>query len=228
MQTAVKTKRVKPPETAIRPVQVTAIAEASAIERVYKEAEIVCEELTALKIVDFNSSDHANILIGRVKAGRKAVDELRKKILDEPKRFTDTVNAMFKPILAMCDDVITAKNRERDAFRDAEAAKIRAAEEKAAREAIRRQNISVSKGGDGSSIKPVEKPVDMLKVRSTDTVRRIPDKDKIQAAVDKAVEKIKVECPLNIPGVLVSLEWNIQIVDATLVPDEYRKNSYVD
>ncbi len=229
MVTALKAKRVKTEtESAITPIPpMSAMADASAIERVYELAKAACDEITALEIVDYSSSDNANILIAKVKTGRKAVDELRKKILAEPKRFTDTVNSMFKPILDMCDTAVAAANKKRDAFREVELARQRADEEKAAKEAARRQKISISHGGDGSNIKPVAQPVNQLKERSTDVVRRIPDKEKMQSAIDEATKKIQIHCPLNIPGVLITCQWVFQITDASLVPDEYKKNSYV-
>lgn len=222
------TKTEKETETAIQTVEVSQVVQAATIERVYREAKIVTDEALALKVKDYKTSDQANLLAKRVNAGRKAVDAVRKQVLAEPKRFTDTVNAMFKPILSMCTDALTHLDTERDTFARTEDAELKAAQAEAAKKEATRQKISIAKGGDGSNIKPVAQPVDMQKVRSTDVKRRIPDREAIQKAIDEATKKIKVSCPLDIPGVSIYSVWKFDIIDAAGVPDEYRKNSFVD
>lgn len=215
-------------ETAIQTIKISQIVQVSDIEKIYKEAKIVADKAMALAVRDYPSSDQATLLAKRVTAGRKAVDELRKKILAESKQFTDTVNAMFKPILEMCNEAKTHLNNQRDAFARAEDAKLKAEQAKADAEVARRQKISLAKGGNGESVKPVEQPTDTYKHRSTDTVRRIPDRELIQRAIDKSTEKMKISCLLEIPGLLIYPVWKFDIIDPAAVPDEYRKNSFVD
>lgn len=215
-------------ETAIQTIKVSQVVQASDIEKVYKEAKIVTDEAIALTVKDYPSSDQATLLAKRVNVGRKAVDAIRKKTLAEPKQFTDTINAMFKPILKMCDEAMAHLNSQRDAFARAEDAKLRAEQAKAAAETARRQKISLAKGGNGERVKPVEQPTDTYKHRSTDTIRRIPDRERIQRVIDKSTEKMKISCPLEIPGLLIYPVWKFDIIDAAAVPDEYRKNSFID
>lgn len=215
-------------EVKLQTVTVNQVVEAATIERLYIETRTITDEALALQVTDYPSSDNANLLAKRVNVGRKRIDTVRKTILTEPKRFTTAVNAMFKPITGMCEGALLHLDKERSAFARAERVRLAAEQAKAAAEEERRQKISIAKGGNGENIKSVEQPVDMLKMRSTDVKRRIPDRLAIQAAIDKAVEKIKCECPLQIPGVSIYVTWEFDIFDSAAVPDEYRKDSFID
>lgn len=216
------------PDTQIQTVKVEQMVEATTIERLYKETRIITDEALSLEVIDYPSSDQANLLAKRVNVGSKQIDKVRKTILAEPKRFTNAVNAMFKPITAMCNEALAYLDRQRTLFAQAERAKLATEEAKAEAEEERRQKISIAKGGDGSEIKPVEQPVDKLKVRSTDVRRSIPDRQAIQQAIDEAAKDLKIECPLQIPGVSIYVVWKFDIIDSAGVPEEYRKDSFVD
>ncbi len=213
---------------AIQKVEVSQIVEPDTILRIYKDAEAITNEALAFKVTDYQTSDQANILAKRINTGMKAWDALRKKILEPTKAFTRRINELFKVVTDMGTPALEHLDRERDNFRRKEAAKQAEEEAKAHAEEARRQKISVAKGGDGSSIKPVEKPVDQLKARSTDTVRRIPDRAAIQTAIDKATKDMKIECPLQIAGVRIYAEWKFEIYDNGALPEQYKKNSYID
>ena len=215
-------------DTQIQTVKVEQMVEASTIERLYIETRTITDDALAMKVIDYPSSDNANLLAKRVNVGRKRIDTVRKTILAEPKRFTTAVNAMFKPIAAMCDSALIHLDRERSLFAQAERAKLAAEEAKAKAEEERRQTISIAKGGSGENIKPVEQPVDTLKIRSTDVKQRIPDRQAIQSAIDEATKKIEVKCPLEILGVSIYAVWKFDIIDSAGVPDEFRKDSFVD
>ena len=207
-------------EITIQTVEVKAIVEASTIERLYRETRAITEEALGLMVTDYQSGDQANILAKRINTGMKAVDEVRRKILAEPKKFTDAVNAMFKPIFQMGQNALAHLDEQRSTFAAAERKRLAEEQAKAAAEEARRQKISIAKGGDGTTIKPVERPVDMQKARSTDVKRRIPDRRKIQAAIDGGIR--------DIPGVSIYPVWKFDIIDAAGVPDEYRKDSFID
>ena len=215
-------------DTQIQTVKVSQIIEASTIERLYLDTRAITDEALAIKVNDYPSSDQANLMAKRVNVGSKRIDTVRKTVLAEPKRFTDTVNAMFKPIAGMCNEALAHLKRERTLFNQAERDKLAEEEAKAAKKAETAQKISIAKGGDGSYIKPVEQPVDMLKVRSTDTRRRIPDRQAIQSAIDEVTKKVKIKCPLEIPGVSIYVVWKFDIIDSAGVPDEFKKDSFVD
>lgn len=213
---------------AIQKVEVSQIVEPDTILRIYKDAEAITQEALAFKVTDFQSSDQANILAKRINTGLKAWDGLRKKILKPTAVFTKKINELFKVVMNMGKPALEHLDRERNNFRRAEAAKQAEAELKAAQEEARRQKISIAKGGDGSSIKPIEKPVDQLRTRSTDTVRRIPDRVAIQAAIDEATKDLKIKCPLQITGVRIYIEWKFDLYDNGALPEKYKKNSYID
>lgn len=204
------------------------IVEPSTIEKLTLKTKLITDEAHALKVTDYKSSDKANLLAGRINKGKKLLDECRKTTTAESRAFVTTINNLFKPITGMCDVALTHLDTERSAFRRAENKRLAEEQAKAAAEEARRQKISMAKGGDGNNIKPVEQPVNKLEARSTDAVRRLPDRDKIQQAINDAAEKLKIKFPLEIAGIEIYAEWKFNIYDPQGLPDEWKKDSFVD
>jgi hypothetical protein len=217
------------PNTQIQKVFVDRqIVEPNVIQKLYKQAETLTTEAKALKVTDYKSSDEANLLASRINRGKKKIDEARKHINADSQTFIKTINNLVKPITQMCDDALNYLDKQRSAFRITEQKKLAEEKAKQAAEEARRQKISMARGGDGSNIKPVEQPVDKLAHRSTDAVRRIPDREKIQTAINEAVKRAEVKFPLQIPGIEIFAEWKFKIYDSQGVPDEWKKDSFVD
>lgn len=211
------------PKVEIVPLKVTQTVLVGEVSKLYKAVKLVCDEAFALKVTNLDTSDRANLIAPKVKKGRKAIDELRKNILKDPKEFTNTVNKMFKPMLEVCDGAIRHLNAERDTFDAEQRRKQAEAEAEVRKEELRRQKISAAKGGTGENIKEVERPA---QPQTADKVSRIPDLDRIQEVINTAAKKLTIPEPITIAGVSIWAEFNFKVTDPQALPDEYKKNSY--
>lgn len=162
----------------------------------------------------------------------KVIKEVRlaytRPIDDGKKRLMDEVKNMLSPIVASKDKLdgmlLERKgkiNKAKEKIRLEAEEKQRAADEAAAKEQTRRENISKGKGGDGN-VKPVvaekiQAPITTIGMRDTTRARSIPDLEKIQEAIDGGVREIA--------GMEIYCVWRFDITDSKKVPADYKKIS---
>ena len=173
------------------------------------------DEALALVVTDEEGFRDAKELAESINTTRIAIERFRKQIVADPNKFVKKVNAVLRPAEQMCQEGKSHLDQQRAAW-------IATTEAKAKAEALRRQKISIAKGGDGTAIQPVVQPV------APGVKRNIPDREAIQKAIDEATKDIEVKCPLEIPGVSIFAVWQFEIYDSGAVPEQYRKLSFVD
>ena len=136
-----------------------------------------------------------------------------KKLLSPLATGNEILNQMVLSRKADIQRKINEKQREYEEKKRKAEAEARAREE-------HNKNISLSKGGDGN-VKPVvpeviEQPVSLAGLRSTVRTRSIPDQVKIEQAVKDGIREI--------PGVSIYQVWQFSVVEAKIVPKEYRRD----
>ena len=150
----------------------------------------------------------------------RPIDEGKKRIMQEFEFATSRLVAQTEKLKQMgLKRAADIRKAEAKALAEAEAEQ-KAADEKAAKELERRQNISKAQGGTGENVKPVvaEKiniPISTAGLRTTTRTRQIVDNDAIRAAIADGVR--------NIEGVNIYPVWEFKITDPKTVPDEYKK-----
>ena len=156
----------------------------------------------------------------------RPIDEGKKKLMEEVEKLLAGLVAsnskLNQMVMARAQEI---KRKEEQARREYEAAQ-RAAEAKARAKEERNKNISLAKGGTGEvkpvEVEPITHPISVAGMRSTTRLRSIPDVrpadegGKIQQAVDDGIR--------DIPGVSIYQVWQFSVVDAKLVPKEYRRD----
>lgn len=226
-------KKTESPETALVKVAVNQIVPVREIAVLWTRAQGNIKEAMALTIKDLRTatekelldvSDRANIYGPKVKGDKKDLEALRKGILKDPKDFTDKVNGVMKPMAGHCDDATNHLNGIRRSV-EAELNRRQAeAEAKAAKKEETAQKISIAKGGDGSRIKPVPRPV---MPKTATKKRRIPDLEHIERVIRLSAEKMKPDPPMEIAGVSIWWEPKFQVIDNKELPDEFKKDSII-
>lgn len=150
----------------------------------------------------------------------RPIDEGKKKLMGEVEKLLSPLVAgntkLDQMVLERAREI---KRKEAQAQREYEE-KQRAAEAKARAEEERREKISLAQGGDGNhrpvEVEPVTHPISVAGMRSTTRLRSIPDQEKIGQAVEDGIR--------DIPGVNIYQVWQFSVVEAKLVPKEYRRD----
>lgn len=150
----------------------------------------------------------------------RPIDEGKKTLMEEFEKLLARLVASNTILDKMCldqDAEIQRKKAEKERQYEEER---RAAEEEARKKEEKNRNISLAKGGTGD-VKPVvaetvERPVCLTGMRSTVRKRSIPDQEKIAQAVKDGIR--------DIPGVSIYQVWQFSVVDAKIVPKEYRRD----
>lgn len=197
-------------------------------------AELTVEVNDAIELgvkTESNAADAESIYQQSNKAV-KVINEVRlaytRPIDDGKKRLMDEVKNLLKPLVdssVKLDGMLLERKRkirEAEAKARAEAEeKQRATDEVARKREETNKKISIAKGGDGN-VEPVvaekvQATITLTGIRDTTRTRSIPDKEKIQEAVDGGVREI--------PGVMIYTVWKFDITDSKIVPEEYRRIS---
>ena len=202
-------------KTSIITLEIHKLVKPEQILRLIESARTVRNEALELLVTDEESFQDAKECAEKIKKMRTQIEWFRKQIVADPNKFIKKVNAVLRPAEQMCQEGKSHLDQQRAAW-------IAKTEAKAKAEDLRRQKISIAKGGDGSAIQPVIKPI------APGIKRSIPDIDALKRLGWKTIESISITWP-DVPGVSFSVkDIGLDIYDSNAVPDKYRKLSFVD
>jgi len=159
-------------------------------------------------------------LIGPFKSAIKDADAAYKKFKDFIESTLSKINLEISCFRLKEAKRIAKINAEREAKAEAERKRIEAEAAKAAKKkGADKELIKYNADQAIAAAEQKNAPKEQAKSVGGTSFRSIPDRDKIQAAIDKADGKILI------PGVRVYKVWNFEIENAPAVPAEYRKES---
>jgi len=202
-----------PSKTDIQTISVNQTVPKSVFSEILKKTKPVADKILSLSpsYPDYEGLNKLDRLSKDLNSLRKQNEKIRKKCNAEPQKFIRTVNAVFKAINNEVDMAKRHSVEVRRAFKEAER-----------KEELRRQKISVARGGSGDNIKEVDT------TKNHTTSRKIPDHQKIRSAIDEAAKKLDIGFPLEIAGVEIYPVWKFEIYDSGKIPDEFKKDSFID
>jgi len=184
-----------------------------------KDLEIAGDIRASIKKYFKAKSDERDIIIGPVKDEIKAADAAFKKFKD----YVEDTIAKVDEAVAGWRTKEAARIAKENAAEMARIAKEAAKVEEKLDKSIKgtrgeertflqqQQSAAVAAVVDSAEIKEQDKTVGGM------TFKKIPDRDKIQAAIDKADGKIEIA------GIKVIKLWDFEIVDTKAIPDEFKK-----
>lgn len=212
------------------PVEIKQIIPADYFLELQEKAQLVAAEALKVKIKDYPDLDIADTMAKKINAAIKLTTNYCKDKLKPVKDDIKKVEQNKRVVLGPLDNAMEHLDNERSQFRAQKQEEQKQKQKAARREQERRQKISIAQAGTGEHIKPVSPPVDELALKSSTNVRRIPDREKIRSAIEKALQpklsKIRIE--FDIPGVRVWVEPKFDIFDSAAIPDSFRRDSFID
>lgn len=201
--------------------------------------DVVMSWAKGLVIIDDASLVKATDIRAVLKTGAKALEARRVELLAPLNERKTEIHNPFKAVQSKIENTLTFLTGQMKRYHDeierkkkAELEEAKRIEEQALKEERDKAIKAAVRSGDQEDIDKVES----IKIRQEDLtvadttpaktvsrgkfgmsgVRKIPDSDKIQAAVDKGIK---------IPGIRAWQEWHFEITNSKLIPAEYKKSS---
>lgn len=170
-------------------------------------------------------------------ANCKALLELKKKIQADFRDSKDNAYAAWKSIVAQEKGHLDGIDEARDIYKnkmaryDDDQERLRLADQRrleeqarklAEEQALAEAVAAEARGDDEQAAQIMKAPVEAMPVyvpksvpKSATVIRKVPDQDKIAAAVAAGVR--------NIPGVLIYQQWVFKVTESKVVPDQYKR-----
>jgi len=157
----------------------------------------------------------------------RPIDEGKKNLMREVERLLKPLSDSNKILDSLCMERTEEIRRKQEEARIQAEEQQRAAEEERQKEIVRREKLRLAADERGcevgtdtieSRVPEVEvpvQPVEQIGMRVTTRTRSIPDIKAIEQAVDEGIREIA--------GVSIFQAWKFTVVDAKIVPEEYRR-----